>query len=49
MTGVLDASRLLRAGRKLCASISSTPTIYIVKSLKARLLANLELKIHASI
>lgn len=47
ISGVLDASSLLPANRKLWVSIGSTPTAHVVKSLKATLPANVELELHA--
>lgn len=47
ISGVLSASKLLPATRKLWVSVGSTPTAHVVKSLKATLPANVELELHA--
>ncbi|KAF4431474.1 D-serine dehydratase [Fusarium acutatum] len=47
ISGVLSASKLLPATRKLWVSVGSTPTAHVVKSLKAALPANIELELHA--
>ncbi|KAK7600583.1 hypothetical protein V3481_002116 [Fusarium oxysporum f. sp. vasinfectum] len=47
ISGVLSASKLSPATRKLWVSVGSTPTAHMVKSLKATLPANIELELHA--
>ncbi|KAM5365665.1 hypothetical protein ACJA88_012401 [Fusarium oxysporum] len=47
ISGVLSASKLLPATRKLWVSVGSTPTAHVVKSLKTTLPANIELELHA--